>query len=166
MKDVIFVTCYSGYDRWERSKDFSQLKLHVVCVDTNDGISARPSASAEAAASRRCLRRHRWHGYATGTPAAVEHAVYAFFDKTGVFAFDHDGGELWQTQVGDKFHVWGSGTSPTLFGDLLILNACHECGSLIALNRRRAIKSGNRQVFRRPGEPRCYLRLTVTHRLP
>jgi hypothetical protein len=137
VKDVIFVTCYSGYDRWERSKDFSQLKLHVVCLDANDGgirwtKTLRPRLPLPVGA----FGGTRWHGYATGTPAADEHAVYAFFDKTGVFAFDHDGEELWQTQVGDKFHVWGSGTSPILSGDLLILNACHESGSLIALNKK------------------------------
>ena len=44
--------------------------------------------------------------------------------------------KVWETSVGDKPHDWGSGSSPTLYGDLLIVNAALESDTLQALDRR------------------------------
>jgi hypothetical protein len=52
-----------------------------------------------------------------------------------VFAFDMEGKELWKADVGTGTHGWGSGTSPVLHKDLLIVNAGVESGSLVALNK-------------------------------
>jgi outer membrane protein assembly factor BamB len=62
--------------------------------------------------------------------------VYAFFGKTGVFAFDHQGTQLWQTDVGSKTNGWGTAASPLLYKDLVIINASVESGSLVALDRK------------------------------
>lgn len=76
------------------------------------------------------------HGYASSTPAADAERIYAFFGKSGVFAFDHAGKQLWKAEVGDQVHGWGSAASPVLSGDLVIVNASVESESLIALDKR------------------------------
>jgi outer membrane protein assembly factor BamB len=38
----------------------------------------------------------RDHGYASSTPLAEPDRLYVFFGKSGVFAFDHDGKQLWR----------------------------------------------------------------------
>jgi hypothetical protein len=45
------------------------------------------------------------HGYASSTPVADGERVYAFFGKSGVFAFDHSGKQLWKANVGDKLNA-------------------------------------------------------------
>jgi outer membrane protein assembly factor BamB len=62
--------------------------------------------------------------------------VYAFFGKTGVFAFDFTGKQLWQADVGTSTDKWGTGSSPILYKDLVIVNAAIESRSLVALDKR------------------------------
>ena len=47
------------------------------------------------------------------------------------FAFDLDGKQLWQADVGDGLNGWGSAASPVLYGDLVIVNASVESESLV-----------------------------------
>ncbi|MFQ3651841.1 MAG: PQQ-binding-like beta-propeller repeat protein, partial [Gemmataceae bacterium] len=77
----------------------------------------------------------RDHGYATSTPACDGQRLYVFFGKSGVFAFDLTGKQLWKAKVGDHHHSWGSAASPVLYKDLVIINACVESESLIALDK-------------------------------
>ena len=42
------------------------------------------------------------HGYASHTPVSDGERIYVFFGKTGALAFDLDGNQLWQTQVGTE----------------------------------------------------------------
>jgi outer membrane protein assembly factor BamB len=86
------------------------------------------------------------HGYASSTPVADAERVYCFFGKSGVFAFDHAGKQLWQTNVGDGLGGWGSATSPILHENLVIVNACVESEALVALDR----KTG-KEVWRTKG---------------
>src|SRR5437667_4307466 len=76
------------------------------------------------------------HGYASSTPVSDGERDYVFFGKSGVIVFDLEGKRLWQTSVGDGTNFWGSGTSPVLSKDLVILNASVESGSLVALNKK------------------------------
>ncbi len=39
------------------------------------------------------------HGYASHTPVSDGKLVYAFFGKSGVYAYDFDGNEKWHTEV-------------------------------------------------------------------
>jgi hypothetical protein len=83
------------------------------------------------------------HGFASGTPVTDGEAVYAFFGSSGVVAYDLEGNQLWTADVGDNTHGFGTGASPVLHGDLVIVNASVESGSLVALDR----KTGN-EVWR------------------
>ena len=49
-----------------------------------------------------------------------------FFGKSGVFAFNHEGEQQWQADVGSKTNGWGTSASPVLCGDLVLINASVE----------------------------------------
>ena len=129
----VYVTCYSGYAvPGSPGGDVGALQRQVLCLGRADGKilwkKDVPAAQPEQA-------KVRDHGYASSTPLADADRLYVFFGKSGVFAFSHDGRELWRADVGSKVHGWGSAASPVLYQDLVIINAAVESDSLVALNR-------------------------------
>lgn len=78
----------------------------------------------------------REHGYASSTPVSDGKRVYAFFGKSGVHAFDLRGQPLWTRSVGRESgpQRWGSGASPIVWRDLVIVNAAEESESLVAFD--------------------------------
>ena len=134
--DRVFLTCYSGYGlSKEEPGDQKNLKHHLVCVNRADGTILWEKTTRARLPEQDYGGFVARHGYASGTPASDGKAVYAFFGRSGVFAYSLDGELLWQASVGDGTHSWGSGTSPILFGDLVIVNASIESESLVALNK-------------------------------
>lgn len=135
--DKVIVHCYSGYglDRNEPGEQ-KNLKRHLVCVDRKSGkiLWQRDFAAAlpEAAYSGSFITLH---GYASSTPVSDGKFIYTLFGKSGLYAFDLDGKEQWKANVGAKTHDWGTGTSPVLYKDLVIVNASVESSSLIAFNK-------------------------------
>lgn len=142
--DRVIVTSYSGYGRDVRDPgEMEDLRLWVVAFATKDGqalwkreIKPRVPESDEV----------RDHGYAAPTPASDGEHIFAFFGKTGVLKLDLEGNVVWQKTVGDGTHGWGSGTSPVLYEELVIVNASVESGSLVALDK----ETGN-EVWRAGG---------------
>jgi outer membrane protein assembly factor BamB len=88
----------------------------------------------------------RDHGYAAPTPASDGEHLYVFFGKSGVLKLDLEGKILWRSSVGTRLHGWGCGTSPVLVGDLVIVNASVESGSLVAL-----AKADGKEIWRAEG---------------
>lgn len=140
----IYLTCYSGFNAPGQKGEMSQLKLKLVCVARADGKLLWTKEIAPKLPEQEKIRDD--HGYASSTLAADAERLYAFFGKSGVVAFDHEGKELWRADVGSKLHGWGSGTSPILYKDRLIVNASVESDSLVALD----VKSG-KEIWRAPG---------------
>jgi len=141
----IFLTCYSGFGVGRSGTgEMSDLKLHVVCLDRDSGrlLWDRPVAPQLPEQAR--IRED--HGYASSTPVTEGERVYVFFGKSGALAFDLAGKQLWRTDLGSNLHGWGSGASPVVFGDLLIVNAGVESESLVALD-----KSTGRERWRAGG---------------
>lgn len=132
--DQIYLTYYTGYFvPGHDDGSLEQLERHLIALRREDGqvVWDRPVAAKLPEESK-----IRDHGYAANTPAADADGVYVFFGKSGVFAFDHDGNERWQADVGSKTSGWGTSASPVLDGDLVLINASVESESLIALDRR------------------------------
>lgn len=135
--DRIFVTCYSGYgvERPETA-DKSQLKRHLVCVDRQTGKilwdRSVPGVPEEDPSSGNLME----HGYASNTPATDGKRVYAFLSKSGMFAFDMDGNQVWQVDLGRESDSrrWGSSGGVILYKNLVIVNASYESRSLVALD--------------------------------
>lgn len=152
VNDRICVTSYSGYAVDSRSPgDPKELRRHLLCLDRATGKimwdREIPARLPEFDYTGQLMQ----HGYASSTPVADADRVYVFFGKSGVFAFDHDGNQLWHTDVGDGTHNWGSATSPILYKNLVIVNAAVESGSLVALDR----ETGKR-VWHAGGIRRCW----------
>ena len=134
--DKVFVTCYSGYGL-DQSKpgDPAKLQYHTVCASLTDGrilwdktVPAKPPQPVY----------HSFivmHGYASASAVTDGKAVYTFFGTSGVFAYDLAGAQLWHAEVGNGTFFWGTGASPILYKNLLIVNASVESQSLIAFDK-------------------------------
>jgi outer membrane protein assembly factor BamB len=160
--DKVFVTCYSGYGA-KISKGFSfgkgfsgeggpdtgdqkKLKLLLVCLDAAKGEVVWQKSIPPKLPEMQFTNYITEHGYASSTPVTDGKHIFVFFGKSGVFAFDMKGKQLWQADVGSKTHKWGSAASPILTRNLVVVNAAIESDSLIALDK----KSG-KEVWRTKG---------------
>ena len=140
----VYVTCFSGYGiPGQQSASMEDLRLHVVCFDRESGKIVWNSTIEPTLPEQTKVRDH---GYAAATPATDGKHIYAFFGKSGVLKFDLDGKQIWRSSVGTGLHGWGSGTSPVLYENLVIVNASVESRSLVALD-----KETGRQVWRAGG---------------
>ena len=143
--DKIYLTCYSGFGvPGQRGGDMAQLKLHLVCASATNGKIAWTKDIAPKLPEQDRIRDD--HGYASSTPATDGERVYCFFGKSGVFAFDLDGNQLWTADVGSQVNGFGTGASPVVAGNLLIVNASVESQTLFALDK----KTG-REVWKAKG---------------
>jgi outer membrane protein assembly factor BamB len=141
----IFITAFTGFATSSREPgDMANLKRHLLCLNLADGkiIWDTPTPAEQPEQDR--IREN--HGYASSTAVADSERVYTFYGKSGAFAFDHNGKQLWNTKVGDKLNGWGSATSPVLYKNYLLVNAAVESDSLIALD-----KMTGKEVWRAPG---------------
>jgi outer membrane protein assembly factor BamB len=143
----VFVTCYSGYglDAKEPGK-MEDLRRHFLCLDRTTGKTLWAKEFQPALPEHKYAGEGSYHGYAASTPITDGERLYVFFGKSGVYCFALDGTEIWHTLVGNKTNGWGSGASPILYQDSLIVNASVESGALVALN-----KMTGQEVWRSPG---------------
>ena len=136
--DKIFVTCWSGYgtDRG-RSGTQKDLKRHLICLDRQTGKTIWDKTVDPVLPEDNYGGMFAEHGYATHTPVSDGERVYVFFGKTGALAFDLNGKQLWQTPLGtDSDRMgWGSGCSPILYKNLVIVTATPESLAMYALDK-------------------------------
>jgi len=130
--EYIFVTCYS-----EADGDLTNLRRHLLCVNRSDGEVVWGKVVPSAAPEVRGPSFGTSHGYASHTPVSDGEHVYVLFGNTGVLAFDMKGNELWQKSVGaENAGMFGSASSPILYGDRLIITAGAESESIRALDKK------------------------------
>ena len=84
---------------------------------------------------------HEKHNLATPTPVTDGRRVYAWFGNGQIVALDLSGRVAWARHLGVDYAPfdarWGHGSSPVLFGDLVILLCDHQSKSyLLALDAR------------------------------
>jgi len=122
-------------------------KIFVLCSDGSDAtriLACIGLADGKIMWERRygskTHRINRDNNYAASTPAADEERVYATWtapEEVTLVALDHGGKEVWRHNLGPFKSEHGSGTSPIVFGDKLILaNDQLEKSSIIALDRK------------------------------
>lgn len=142
--DHIYLTTYTGYlVPGQSAGSVNDLERHLVCLDRNTGDTIWQKTVAAKLPEE---DRIRDHGYAANTTLADASGVIAFFGKSGVHAFDHDGNVVWTADVGGGTHGWGTSASPVVDKDIVYINASVESESLIALNR----KTGE-EIWQQPG---------------
>jgi outer membrane protein assembly factor BamB len=126
---------------WRRpigSGNLNDLKRHLVCIDATTGAQLWEKSVTATQPEDPYSRMLGEHGYASGTPVSDGERVYVFYGKSGVLAYDLDGNELWRVSVGTESGPmrWGSGASPILYGDMVIVNASEENQALFALDKK------------------------------
>ena len=82
---------------------------------------------------------HRNHNFATPSVVANGDRLFAWFGTGQLVALDLEGRELWSRHIGQDYApfdvLWGHGSSPQLYKDLLILQCDHQAGAyLLALD--------------------------------
>ena len=133
----VYLTCYTGYgvDLEEPGRPLD-LQRHILRIDGKNGHIVWQRTIGDASSENEFTD---WavglHGYASSTPAVDETGVYIFFGDAGCIAFDLDGRKRWQFDCGSDTHEFGSGASPILHNDLVIVNSSVESESLIAINK-------------------------------
>ncbi|MCI0681972.1 MAG: PQQ-like beta-propeller repeat protein [Gemmataceae bacterium] len=132
--DRVYVTCFTG-------KQAAEIVRHVLCFDRAAGKlvwqKSFPAPQPENDYAKHLLQ----HGFATSTPVSDGERIYVHFGRDGVRAFDVDGKVVWHESVGKIISTFGSGATPLVFGDKLIVNATVELGALVALDK----KTGKRR---------------------
>jgi outer membrane protein assembly factor BamB len=84
---------------------------------------------------------HDKHNLASPSPVTDGQLVYAWFGTGQIVALDMNGNVVWQRHLGKEiapFDIqWGHSSSPTLYGDLLILLCDHApASSVLAVDKR------------------------------
>jgi hypothetical protein len=132
--DMMYLTAYSGYG--EDTGSPAGVVYHVLQMDPADGSF---NWHKKIKAPREVQQWESWtvsHGFASASAAVAEDAVYVSFGNAGVFALDHEGNSLWHQDVGRGTHRWGTGASPIVYKDLVIVNASVESERLLGLDRK------------------------------
>jgi outer membrane protein assembly factor BamB len=118
----------------------------VICIDRESGKILWQSTAWEGTPYD---NRHRKSSYAASTPATDGKLVYAFFGTEGLYAYDFNGKLAWKAELGKLGTVgMGTGTSPVLFENLLIMQCDEENGEasfIVAIDK----KTG-KEVWRTP----------------
>jgi outer membrane protein assembly factor BamB len=134
----VFITCWSGYGTDPQNPgSMEDLKRHLICVDRATGKELWNRAIKAKLPEDRYGGMFAQHGYASHTPVSDGRNVYVHFGKSGVFAFDLEGKQLWQGDVGDGLNAraWGSSSSPILHKNLLIVTASAESQAMVAFDK-------------------------------
>ena len=136
--DKVFLTSYSGYGiDVKEPGDIQNLKRHAICLDKNTGKMLWNHEIITDLPNRPYTGTYiTMHGYASSSAVTDGKGVFFFMGNAGVFAYTVDGKAVWNVSVGEKAHDWGVGSSPILYGDLLIVNAALESNQLLALDRK------------------------------
>lgn len=134
----VFVTCYTGYGVPGGPKaDLRSLVRHLLCFDVATGEELwRRSVPADSPREDGYSGYLTEHGYASNTAVTDGESVFAFFGKSGVFAYTVEGEPLWNVAVGtgSARPEWGSASSPLLHEGVLYVPAIDESDRLIALD--------------------------------
>lgn len=106
-RDAVFVT----------ASDTTSRKLEVIAVSRRDGAvlwrHSRVATEME--------KVHALSSAATSTPITDGERIYAYFGSLGLFALDMNGKPLWEFPMEVAKSPFGSGISPVLAGDFVII---------------------------------------------
>jgi outer membrane protein assembly factor BamB len=108
----------------------------VLALNRADGSVAWRAVANEA------LPEEGTHGdgsWASSSAVTDGERVFASFGSQGIYAFDMEGEQLWETQLGQMQtrREFGEGSSPALHGDTLVVQWDHEGPSfIVALDAR------------------------------
>lgn len=106
--DRLFITAYDKADK----------KLQLLCLDRKNGATLW----SKSVTPETIEKVHPINSPASATPATDGERVYCYFSSYGLLCYDVDGTAQWEKRFSVPKHQFGSGTSPAVCGDLVILN--------------------------------------------
>ena len=111
--------------------DASEYAYRLICLDADRGNVLWSKAVAR---QNPRTRRHTKNTYASETPVTDGKYVFASFGSAGLYGIDFEGNVLWHRDMG-LLRVrtgWGTGASPVLFRNTVIVNCDSDDDSYIA----------------------------------
>jgi outer membrane protein assembly factor BamB len=109
-----------GDQVWCTTATLDGKEMYAVCTDFNTGKNLH---YLKVFAPDKVFRKHSINSYATPTPAIEPGFVYVHFGRYGTACIDTEKGSIiWKRNDLECRHVQGPGSSPVLYGDLLILH--------------------------------------------
>jgi outer membrane protein assembly factor BamB len=120
---------YLGGDR--QKPDESEYAYSVICLDADNGNVLWSKAVARQSPR---TPRHTKNTYASETPVTDGNIVFASFGSAGLYCVDFEGNVVWQRDLGlmRRRAGWGTGASPVLFRNTVIVNCDSDDNSYIA----------------------------------
>ncbi len=115
-------------------KPTDKYQFIVLCLDRTTGETIWKKTVREEVPHE---GHHRDHGFASASPVTDGKYLYASFGSRGLYCLDLDGNVKWGVDLGNMTtrNGFGEGSSPALYGDVLVQNWDHEAGSfIVALN--------------------------------
>jgi outer membrane protein assembly factor BamB len=108
---------------------FENEKLFAICRHCRNGkeLWRRESPPGKA------QEVHQVSSPAVATPVTDGERVYVYFVPFGLVAYDLDGNEQWRKSVPIGYVMNGSGTSPAISGDTIVLNCDQDEGESFLL---------------------------------
>lgn len=117
--DRIFLT---GFDRDKK-------QLATLCLERKSGRLLW----SKAAAAQTIEKVHSTSSPATATPVTDGRRVYVYFGSCGLLCYDFDGNELWKHPLPVASTRFGTGTSPVLAGEAVLVKCLGPTPSLLAV---------------------------------
>ncbi len=108
--EKIFLTC---------ADDTTTARRMVVCINAVDGSLLWKKEYAS-----EIHRKHKFNSFASSTPAVDADHVYVSWstpDSYSLIALDHRGKEVWERDLGPYVSQHSCGTSPVVYGDMVVL---------------------------------------------
>jgi len=97
VEDRVYLTCYTGYGMEAKNPgNVSDLKRHLLCFDRASGKEVWRTTVDSDNDEDPFQGFITHHGYASSTPVTDGELIFVHFGKTGLFAFDASGNEVWQ----------------------------------------------------------------------
>ena len=120
---------FMGGDR--KKPDEAEYAYRLICLDADGGDVLWSKAIAR---QRPKTRRHTKNTYASETPVTDGTRVFVSFGSTGLYCLDFEGNVIWQRDLGllRGRQGWGTGASPILFEDTVIVTGDSHDESYIA----------------------------------
>ncbi len=111
--------------------DESEYAYCVICFDADRGNILWSKAVAR---QNPKTRRHTKNTYASETPVTDGRYIFVSFGPTGLYAVDFEGNVVWQRDLGPmpRQRGWGTGSSPILFRNTVIVNCDCDGDSYLA----------------------------------
>ncbi|MGI9456889.1 MAG: PQQ-binding-like beta-propeller repeat protein [Aeoliella sp.] len=132
--------------------------LVVMCLDHASGKKLWQQTVCEVMPHQ----GYHWKGsFASASPITDGQHVYVYFGSFGLYCYDMDGHFVWKKDLGSQAMEdgLGEGSSPALWGNMLVVVVDHELQSfVVAIDKRtgKEIWKQNREEFSNWSTPRIF----------